>query len=129
MWDAPFGLPGVETTLPLLLDGVCQGYLSWERLVDLTALQPAKLYGLYPRKGALSPGSDADVVLVDPQAKYTFRDERVVSKAGWTPFAGRTVTGLPTHTFVRGRLVAESGRPVGEPGWGQFLAGRGRVDR
>jgi dihydroorotase (multifunctional complex type) len=125
IWDAPFGLPGVETTLPLLLEGVHRGYLSLERVVDLLCETPARLYGFHPRKGSVRPGADADLVLVDPAARCRLDDSAVVSRAGWSPFAGVELHGLPVRTYARGRLVARDGRPVGEPGWGRFLPGAG----
>jgi dihydroorotase (multifunctional complex type) len=125
IWECHFGLPGVETTLSLLLTGVAAGHLSLERVVELVAETPARLYGLYPRKGSLAVGADADVVLVDVDAERTLDDAGVVSKAGWTPYAGRQVTGRPVMTFSRGRLVARDGHPLGEPGWGEFLPGAG----
>jgi dihydroorotase (multifunctional complex type) len=121
IWEVHFGLPGVETTLTMLLNGVAEGRISLERVVELVADTPARLYGLYPRKGTLQVGADADLVLVDLAAERVLRDEDVVSKAGWTPYAGRRVVGRPTHTFSRGRLVARDGQPTGEPGWGHFL--------
>ncbi|SRR5579884_1451596 len=123
IWECHFGLPGVETTLSLLLDGAQAGHLSLERVVELVAETPARLYGLYPWKGSLQAGADADLVLVDPTAARTLADEQVVSKAGWTPYHGRRIHGRPVMTFSRGRLVAPDGRPHGEPGWGQFLPG------
>lgn len=125
IWACSFGIPGVETALPLMLTGVNEGRLSLERLVAARSEIPAKVYGLWPRKGHLDPGADADFVLVDMAAEKVLRDEDVISKAGWTPYAGRKVKGLPVMTFVRGRLVARDGRPVGEPGWGRFLPGPG----
>lgn len=125
IWDVHFGLPGVETTLTLLLNAVAEGHLSLERVVELLSEAPARLYGLYPRKGSLTPGADADFVLVDIGAERTLEDSQVVSKAGWTPYAGRRVVGRPVMTFSRGRRVAQDGRPVGEPGHGRFLAGPG----
>jgi dihydroorotase len=125
IWDVHFGLPGVETTLSLLLNAVVEGRLALERVVDLVAETPARLYGLYPRKGCLEVGADADFVLVDLGAERTLEDAAVVSKAGWTPYAGRSVKGRPLLTFSRGHLVAQEGRPVGEPGRGHFLRGPG----
>ncbi len=121
IWHVHFGLPGVETTLTLLLNAVNEGRLTLQRLVQVVAETPARLYGLYPRKGTLQVGADGDLVLVDLARERTLRDEDVVSKAGWTPYAGRRVRGQPVATFVRGRQVADEGRPVGEPGWGQWL--------
>lgn len=125
IWNCSFGLPGVEAVLPLMLTGVNEGRVSLERLVAARSQVPAQVYGLWPRKGNLDIGADADFVLVDMGAEKTLRDEDVVSKVGWTPFAGRKVKGLPVKTFVRGHLVAEDGKPVGEPGWGEFLPGPG----
>ena len=125
IWDCSFGLPGIETVLPLMLTGVNEGLLSIERLVAARSEVPAQVYGLWPRKGHLGIGADADLVLVDLEAQRTLRNDDVISKVGWTPFEGRKVTGLPVKTFVRGQLVAEGGMPVGNPGWGEFLPGPG----
>ncbi len=121
IWHVHFGLPGVETTLTMLLTAVNEGHLTLSRLVQVTAEMPARLYGLYPRKGTLQVGADADIVLVDLTKERTLRDEDVVSKAGWTPYAGRRVRGQVVATFVRGQQVAADGRPTGSPGWGQWL--------
>jgi dihydroorotase (multifunctional complex type) len=121
IWHVHFGLPGVETTLTMLLTAVNEGQLALSRLVQVTAEMPARLYGLYPRKGTLQVGADADVVLVDLTKERTLRDEDVVSKAGWTPYAGRRVRGQVVATFVRGQQVAADGRPTGSLGWGQWL--------
>jgi len=125
IWACPFGLPGVETTLSLMLTAAAERRVTLERVVDVLCEQPARLYGFYPRKGTLAPGADADVALIDPQRRRRLDDAGVVSKAGWTPYAGREVTGAPVMTFVRGRLVARDGRPVEEPGWGRWLPGPG----
>ena len=125
IWEAPFGVPGVETNIVMMLTGVAEGRLSLERLVAARSEAPAKAYGLYPRKGHLGVGADADIVLVDLEAERVLSDDRVVAKVGWTPFAGRKVRGLVVRTFVRGRLVAEAGAPAVEPGWGRFLPGPG----
>lgn len=125
IWDCSFGLPGVETVLPMMLTGVNEGRVSLERLVESRSQTPAQVYGLWPRKGNLNPGADADFVLVDLGAEKVLTDEDIVSKVGWTPYAGIKVKGLPVKTFVRGRLVAETGQPVIEPGGGQFLPGPG----
>lgn len=125
IWDCSFGLPGVETVLPLMLTGVNQNRVSLERVVEARSQVPAQVYGLWPEKGNLEVGADADFVLVDMDAERTLADEDVISKVGWTPFKGTKVTGLPVKTFVRGHLVADGGRPVAEPGWGAFLPGPG----
>jgi allantoinase len=125
IWAAPFGVPGVETNLELMLTGVAEGRVSLERLVAARSESPAKAYRLYPRKGHLGVGADADIVLVDLEAERTLRDEDVVAKVGWTPFRGRKVRGTVVRTFVRGRLAAEEHRAVVDPGWGRFLPGPG----
>lgn len=125
IWDCSFGLPGVETALPLMLTGVNEGRLRLERLVASRSEVPARVYGLWPRKGHLGPGADADFVLVDLEAERTLSNADIVSKVGWTPFEGLRVRGLPVRTYVRGRLVAEDGRPTVDPGWGQYLPGPG----
>ena len=121
IWQPHFGLPGVETTLTMMLNGVNQGRLSLERLVEAMSETPARLHGLYPRKGALEVGADADLVLVDLTLERSLSEDQVVSKAGWTPFAGRRVRGGPVMTFVRGVLVAEQGKPVAPAGVGRWV--------
>ena len=125
IWQVPFGLPGVETTLTLMLHAAHQGWVKLERVVDALCERPARLYGYYPRKGSLLPGADADITLVDPARSRMIRDDQVISKAGWSPYAGMAVVGGPVMTFARGRLVAKDGQPQGEPGWGRWLAGAG----
>jgi dihydroorotase (multifunctional complex type) len=121
IWEVPFGLPGIDTTLPVMLDAAARRQLSYPQLVALYAERPAVIYGLYPKKGALRQGSDADFVLVDPKADYILKDEAVISKAGWSPFAGRQLKGKVVATFVRGRKVAENGRCIQGAGWGRFV--------
>jgi dihydroorotase len=121
IWQPHFGLPGVETTLTMMLNGVNAGLLSLERLVEAVAETPARLHGLYPRKGSLRVGADADFVLVDLARERVLSNEQVVSKAGWTPYAGRRVTGAPVMTFVRGVLVAQDGQATAPPGTGRWV--------
>jgi dihydroorotase (multifunctional complex type) len=127
IWDVHFGLPGLDTTLSVLLDGAHTGRVSYERLVGAYSERPAKIYGLWPAKGRLEPGADADIVLVDPDSRWHVRDEDVVSKAGWSPFAGRELRGRAVRTYLRGRLVSLEGRVLAEPGAGHFLVGAGYV--
>jgi dihydroorotase len=108
-WKAHTGTPSEQFYLSLLLSDVAAGKLSLERLADATATRPAKIFGLYPRKGAIRVGADADIVLVDPKAKRTIRDEEVLSKCGWTPYAGREVQGEPRYTFLRGQAIYDDG--------------------
>lgn len=121
VFDAPFGIPGVETVLPLLLNGVSQGKVSLERVVDVFSTTPAKILDLYPRKGAIRVGSDADLVLVDMDRERTLRDEETIAKCGWTPYDGLTIQGVPETTLVRGERVVDAGEVVGKPGFGTFV--------
>jgi allantoinase len=125
IWEVHFGLPGVETTLNLLLNAFAEDRLPLERVVELVAETPARLYGLYPRKGHLGTGADADIVLVDLASERVLDDAAIVSKAGWTPYAGRRVKGRVVKTLSRGEIVAEDGRPVAGPGHGRYLPGPG----
>jgi dihydroorotase (multifunctional complex type) len=125
IWDVHFGLPGIDTTFSLLLDGAHAGRISYERVVELYAEAPARLYGLAPAKGSLTPGADADIVVVDAERRWTVRDEDILSKAGWSPFAGRTLAGRAVRTYLRGQLAAADGHVVAEPGIGRFLFGAG----
>jgi dihydroorotase (multifunctional complex type) len=123
-WDAPFGLPGLDTTTRLLLDAASTGRLSWSDVVKRYSEEPARRYGLWPAKGSLDVGAAGDVVLVDPSATVRIRDEDVISKAGWTPYAGRTTTGDVVRVFLGGEEIAADGVPRDERG-GRFIPGPG----
>jgi dihydroorotase len=129
IWDAHFGLPGLDTTFSVLLDAARSGRVSYERVAAVYSEAPARLYGLWPHKGRLGDGADADLVLVDPEERWTVADADVVSKAGWSPFAGRTLVGRAVRTYVRGLLVAADGAVVAEPGTGRFVPGAGAASR
>ncbi|MEF8774047.1 MAG: dihydroorotase [Halobacteriales archaeon] len=103
IWDAPSGVPGVETLLPLLLEQARRGRLTHERVRDLTTANPAAIFDL-PRKGRIEAGADADLVLVDPDATREIRGERLHSNCGWTPFEGMDGV-FPEVTMVRGKVA------------------------
>jgi dihydroorotase len=105
LWDAPSGVPGVETMLPLLLATARDGRLTYERVRDLVARNPARVFDL-PQKGRVEAGRDADLVLVDPDATREIRGADLHSKCDWTPFEGREGV-FPEWTMVRGRVVYE----------------------
>ena len=109
-WKAHTGTPSTQFYLSFLMTDVAAGKLRLERVADATATRPAKLFGLYPRKGAIRVGADADVVLVDPKKRHTLSDADVLSKCGWTPYAGREVVGVPTHTLLRGKVIFDDGK-------------------
>ncbi|MEW6664720.1 MAG: dihydroorotase [Thermodesulfobacteriota bacterium] len=125
IWKAPYGIPGIETTVRLMLNGVNEGKVSLERVVQTLCETPARIYDLYPRKGCLLPGSDADILLVDMEGRETLSNDRIVSKCGWTPYDGMEVKGRIVRTILRGKTVAENGIPVGQPGCGQFVTRQG----
>jgi dihydroorotase len=107
IWEAPSGVPGVETALPLLLEFARTGTISYERVRDLTATNVADLFGL-ETKGRIEVGNDADLVLVDPDRSAPIRGEDLHSKCDWTPFEGRSAV-FPELTMVRGTVVFENG--------------------
>jgi dihydroorotase len=115
---SPSGMPGVQTLLPLLLDHMNAGRLTLARLVDLTSHGPQRIFGI-AGKGRIAKGWDADLTLVDLKAEREITNDWIASKCGWTPFDGKTVTGWPVATLVRGRTVMRDhellGKPVGEP--------------
>lgn len=118
----PNGIPGLETRLPLLFSGgVGEGRISLHDFVALTATNPAKMYGLYPRKGSIVVGGDADIVLWDPQCRRTIRNDQLHHAVDYTPYEGRSVQGWPVLTLVRGQVVSRDGAFVGAAGQGRFL--------
>ena len=118
-WKAHTGTPSTQFYLSLLLTDVAAGKLTFERVADATATRPAKLFGLYPRKGAIRVGADADLVLVDAAERHTISDADVLSKCGWTPYAGREVLGVPRYTFLRGAPILDDGKVAVRPGYGR----------
>lgn len=117
------GVPGLETRLPLLFsEGVGKGRISLERYVAVTAANPAKAYGLYPRKGVIQVGSDADVVVWDNEREVTITSSMLHDRVGYTPYEGMQVMGWPETTICRGRVVVDGGRLLAEAGNGDFLA-------
>ena len=103
----------------LYSEGVRKGRITLEKMVAVTSTNPAKLFGLYPRKGTIGVGSDADLVIWDPNLKRTIRDEDQLSNAKFSIFAGWDVTGWPVVTIRRGEVVYQNGKITGLPGSGQ----------
>jgi allantoinase len=124
IWDAPNGLSGVQTLLPVFISEARLRGLSWEQIAHLTATAPAALWHLAPRKGAIKIGADADFAVVDPEARWTVTNEDLLHSHKWTPFAGREIQGRVVRTILRGetiyRLDADE-RVLVQPGFGQFL--------
>jgi len=112
--ESPSGMPGIQTMMPIMLDHVNAGYLSLQRLVDLTSAGPARVFGI-AGKGRMAIGFDADFTLVDLKAKRKIDSQWLASKCGWSPFTGRTVTGWPMGTIVRGHAVMWDGEADCDP--------------
>ncbi len=116
------GVPGTEELLPLIYSyGVGKGRFDEKRLVYLLSEAPAKAFGIYPRKGSLEEGSDADIVIFDPKKRMTLRDENRHTAAGYSPYSGMELTGLPEITILRGKAIVKDGEFVGAKGEGRFL--------
>jgi dihydroorotase len=122
IWTIDAGFPGVETQMPLMLTAVNAGRMTICDYVRLACAAPAKIWGLYPKKGAIQPGADADIAIVDLGRAWTIEDAKLQSRAKITPWNGRRVQGLPVHTLVRGRFVMRERQIVPQTrGWGRSV--------
>ncbi len=118
----PNGAPGVELRMSLLFsEGVIKERISVNKFVEVTSTNPAKIYGLYPQKGTIAVGGDADVVLLDPSRKYRISQAALHENVDYTPYEGLDVTGYPVMTIARGKVVAKDGAFVGKAGFGAFI--------
>jgi dihydropyrimidinase len=118
----PNGLPGVEDRLPVLwTTGVGSGRLTANQFVALTSTNPAKIFGLYPRKGALLPGSDADIVIWDPGKKVRYGVRMSHQRTDYNLYEGWELTGMPEKVFLRGQLIVDGEKWLGCAGMGEFL--------
>ncbi|MCC6718530.1 MAG: dihydropyrimidinase [Acetobacteraceae bacterium] len=121
--DIPNGVPGLAARLAILFsEGVVKGRIDVNAFVRITATNPARLFGLYPRKGSVAPGFDADLVLWDPAKRVTLTNGLMQSVMDYTPYEGLEVTGWPVATLLRGRVAMRDGVVQAEPGQGRFLA-------
>ena len=121
----PYGVPGLETEMQVIYsEGVVKGRVSVHTFVGAFATNPARIFGLYPRKGTIAVGSDADLVLFDPARTRTLDERRLHSRAGYDPFHGFEVRGVPVLTLSRGEIVARDGELLSRPGRGQHLKRR-----
>jgi dihydropyrimidinase len=118
----PYGVPGLETEMRVVYsEGVAKGRLSLQGFVSAFATTPAKLFGLYPRKGTIAVGSDADLLVLDPTATQTIDERALHSRAGYDPFHGFEVRGVPRLTLSRGEVIARDGQLLSRPGRGQLV--------
>ena len=118
----PNGAPGIETRMSLVYDGgVREGRISLNRFVELTSTSPARIFGLFPRKGTIAPGSDADIVIFDPNRTQRLGIDTLHMKVDYNPYEGRDVTGVSETVLSRGRIIIENGTFTGKAGTGSFL--------
>jgi dihydropyrimidinase len=121
----PYGVPGLETEMRVVYsEGVAGGRIGLQTFVAAFATNPARIFGLYPRKGTIAVGSDADLVLFDPARTEVIDERRLHSRAGYDPFHGRRITGVPVLTLSRGETIARQGQLLSRPGRGQHLLRR-----
>jgi len=121
IWRAPFGIPGVETVISILLEGVAAGKWTLSKVAEVRSEKPAMIYGLVGQKGFLRVGNDADLIFVDMKRKRCLDNGQILSKCGWTPYHGKEMAGDVVLTMVRGKVVMREGKVIGEPGWGRFV--------
>lgn len=119
IWKTHFGLSSLEAFMPVLFDGVNKGLASLERIVQITSENPAKVYGLYPKKGFIGIGADADLIMVDMDKEYALEEKDLKAKSGWSPFLGILLKGWPVLTMVRGQVVMKDMKTVGAQGFGE----------
>jgi dihydropyrimidinase len=118
----PNGAPGIETRMSLVYDGgVRTGRISLNRFVELTSTSPAKIFGLFPRKGTIAPGSDADIVIFDPEKKMRLSQKTLHMNVDYNPYEGREVVGVTDTVISRGRVIIQGGKFVARAGSGSFI--------
>ena len=122
----PNGCMGIENLYPFMLGKANEGVISFNKAVEVCCRNPAKIFGCDPQKGSLNVGSDADIVLYDPNKQFTISKDNMHSDVDHTIWEGTKVSGYPVRTYSRGKLVYKDGDFVGEPGWGKFIKRHGR---
>ena len=122
VWDALAGFPGMGTMLPILLsEGVNKGKITLQQLANLTSMNTAKIFGMYPKKGIIQKGSDADIVLVDMKKEKKVTSELLEGFSDYSVYEGWTLRGWPVKTLVRGSIVSENFKVIQKPGYGKFI--------
>lgn len=120
----PNGMPGIETRLHLLYEGVTKGLISLNRFVEITSTAPAKIFGMYGKKGTVAVGADADIVIWDPKKRFELSHKNLHMKADYAAYEGKTVVGAPKAVLSRGEVIVDNDRWVGKIGRGQFVKRR-----
>jgi dihydropyrimidinase len=122
IFEAGFGMPGIETLAPLVISAALgSARLSLPQVAQVLAENAARIFGLYPRKGVIQPGADADILVVDPAATSTLSARHLHSRAGYTCFEGMALTGRIQTTLLRGKVLVEDGELRQKPGYGRFI--------
>lgn len=133
VWETPAGLNNIQSAIPLFLGEGLRRNISPEKLAALCAANPARLFNIYPRKGTIKVGSDADMFLFDPSETWIVDPEHTFYKQKWTPFQGQKVTGRVKATWLRGTMIYDDAQPLGkimvEPGFGEFIPGALRREK
>ena len=128
MWEGdftkiPFGMPGSELMMPLTYThGVLEGKITLNQFVHYQSTNPAKIFGMYPEKGSLQVGTDADILIFDPEREITVDHRNMETNCDWSPYQGWKLKGYPHMTLLRGKIVAKEGKYVGDVGDGKFVA-------
>lgn len=123
----PNGCMGIENLYPYMLSEANKGRVSFNKVVELCSANPAKIFGCAPEKGSIHPGSAADIVIYDPEKKFTISKDKMHSDVDYTIWEGLELKGYPVMTFSRGKLVYKEGEFLGTPGWGKFVKRKGRL--
>ena len=118
----PNGSPGVETRIPIIFsEGVMKGRISINKFVEVTSTNPAKIFGMYPKKGSISIGSDADLVIIDKNKKVKVTKKLLHENVDYTSYEGMELEGYPIMTIVRGKVIVKDNKFIGEEGYGEFV--------
>ena len=118
----PNGAPGIETRMPLMFsEGVSKKRISINKFVEVTSTNPAKIFGLYPNKGSIEAGFDADIVLIDPDKEVNLTKAMLHENVDYTPYEGMTLRGYPVLTMVRGKVIVKDNVFIGQKGYGKYM--------
>ncbi|NFH68876.1 dihydropyrimidinase [Clostridium botulinum] len=118
----PNGAPGIEERIPLIFsEGVMNGRISINKFVDLCCTKPAKIFGLYPKKGTIQVGSDGDIVIIDPQKEVIMSNSNLHSNVDYSAYEGIKVKGYPIMTISRGKIIVRDNKFIGKKGYGKFI--------
>ncbi|MFC1799157.1 amidohydrolase family protein [Thermodesulfobacteriota bacterium] len=122
-WSIPFGNPQLDHFVSILLTKANEKFTTIENIIEKCSENPAKLLGIYPRKGVIQIGSDADFTIIDPHKKMTLSNNNLYTKVGWSPYKDWQINGCPVMTIVRGDIVMQDGKVTAKPGCGKFISG------